>query len=203
MPVSITLCDRSAEMARAWRTAFPEQVGVTIMNQNIMTVPTDALVVPANSFGFTDGGIDVVVSGAIFDMGLQEKLRPRIQGEYGGELVIGQALVMATERHRIPYIVVAPTMRVPEDISTTVNAYLAMRAALLAVEGHNARTANPAARISSIVIPGLGTGVGKMPPSRSAYQMWRAYRTIILSDTEWTQTLEKQTAGHKKMREYI
>lgn len=200
MAVSITLCDRSNEMVRAWRSLFVDDAGVRIANENILTVGSDAVVVPANGFGFTDGGIDVVVSGAIFNMGLQDRLRPVIESTYAGELLVGQALVMATGHERIRHVVVAPTMRVPEDVSGTVNAFLSMRGALLAVMAHN-RSAAAGDQIISLAVPGLGTGVGKMPPERSAYQMWMAYRTVVLGDVEWSKALDKQAAMHRKMRE--
>jgi O-acetyl-ADP-ribose deacetylase (regulator of RNase III) len=198
--VSLILCDRSADMVAAWRAHFSDETGAKITRENILTVGADSLVVPSNAFGFTDGGIDVVVSGAIFNMGLQDRLRPLISERFAGELLVGQALVMPTGGERIRHIVVAPTMRVPEDASDTVNAYLAFRGALLAVEGHN-RQASQADRIMTLAVPGLGTGVGKMPPGRAAYQMWMAYRTVALGDTEWSKALDKQTAMHKKMRE--
>jgi O-acetyl-ADP-ribose deacetylase (regulator of RNase III) len=202
MAVSITLCDRSAEMVQAWKALFPEEAGIKIVNQNILTVAADTLVVPANAFGFTDGGVDIAVSGAIFNLGLQDRLQPMIAAEYAGELLVGQALVMPTpaSHDRFRAIVVAPTMRVPEDVSGTVNAFLAMRAILLAVNAYNQRV-QPADRIASIAVPGLCTGVGKMPAERAAYQMWIGYRTVALGDVEWSKTLEKQAGMHKKMRE--
>jgi O-acetyl-ADP-ribose deacetylase (regulator of RNase III) len=200
MAVSITLCDKSEAMVKAWRNYFADDTGIKAICQNILTVGTDAVVVPANAFGFTDGGVDVLVSGAIFDMGLQDTLRPLIAREYGGELLVGQAVIMATTNQRIRHIVVAPTMRIPEDVGNTVNAYLAMRGALIAIEQHNRANTAPN-RINSVAVPGLATGVGNMPFERSAYQMWIAYRTVMLGDVEWAQTLVKQSAIHKKMRD--
>lgn len=201
MAVSLILCDKSLDMVRAWRLQFPDELGIKIVQQNLLTVAADALVVPANSFGFTDGGVDVAVSGAIFDMGLQDRLRQQIDAEYAGELLIGQALIVATGSPRIRQVVVAPTMRVPEDVSGTVNAYLALRGVLLAVERHNQRSARNEDRINSLAVPGLCTGVGKMPYERAAYQMWLAYRTVVLGEVEWSRALDKQVAIHKKMRE--
>ncbi len=201
MAVSLIFCDKSLDLVRAWRLLFPDELGIKIVQQNILTVTADALVVPANSFGFTDGGVDVAVSGAIFDMGLQDRLRQLIDADYAGELLVGQALIVATGNPRIRQVVVAPTMRVPEDVSGTVNAYLALRGVLLAVEQYNRRVTRSEERITSLAVPGLCTGVGKMPPERAAYQMWLAYRTVVLGEVEWSRALDKQVAIHKKMRE--
>jgi len=50
---------------------------------------------------------------------------------------VGQALIVETYDAGIPFMVAAPTMRVPDDIRGTPNAYLAFRAALRAVKAHN------------------------------------------------------------------
>jgi O-acetyl-ADP-ribose deacetylase (regulator of RNase III) len=60
-------------------------------------------------------------------------------------------------------------MRVPESVAQTLNAYLAFRATLLAVVKHNRNS--PSQRIHSIVVPGLGTGIGAMDARRCAAQM--------------------------------
>jgi O-acetyl-ADP-ribose deacetylase (regulator of RNase III) len=202
MPVSLTLCDRSPELIQAWRRYFSDESGVKTANQNILTLNVDALAVPANAFGFTDGGVDMAISREIFDWRLQDTLHTLIEREYGGELLVGQALVLPTGSSRFRYVVVAPTMRVPDDVSDSVNAYLAMRAILRAVEAHNrAMKGRPAEQISSLAVPGLCTGTGKMPADRAANQMWTAYRSIIMGDLEWTKTLEKQIGHDKKMRQ--
>jgi hypothetical protein len=48
-------------------------------------------------------------------------------------------------------------MRVPQDISQTLNAYLAFRAALISIKGFNA---NDGRGIESVLCPGLGTLTG-------------------------------------------
>jgi O-acetyl-ADP-ribose deacetylase (regulator of RNase III) len=202
MPVALTLCDRSPELVQAWRRYFPIEGGVKIANHNILTLDVNALAVPANAFGFTDGGVDMAISKEIFDWGLQDRLRQLIEQHHGGELLVGQAMVMPTGSARFRYVIVAPTMRVPADVGSTVNAYLAMRAILLAAEAHNrAMQGRPAERIKSLAVPGLCTGTGKMPADRAAYQMWMAYRSIAMGDLEWTKSLEKQSDHDRKMRE--
>ena len=151
MPVPLTLCDRSPDMIAAWRRYFSDESGVKTANQNILTLNVDALAVPANAFGFTDGGVDMAISREVFDWRLQDTLHALIEREHGGELLVGQALVMPTGSSRFRYVVVAPTMRVPADVSGTVNAYLAMRAILRTVEKHNRSYARQAGRADSLV----------------------------------------------------
>jgi O-acetyl-ADP-ribose deacetylase (regulator of RNase III) len=202
MSVSLTLCDRSPDLVRAWRAYFPTDSGVKIANQNILTLNVDALAVPSNAFGFTDGGVDMAISKEIFDWGLQDTLRQQIQQHHGGELLVGQAMVMPTGSSRFRYVVVAPTMRVPTDVGSSTNAYLAMRAILLAAAAHNhALDDTSAKRIKSVAVPGLCTGTGKMPAERAAFQMWMAYRSIEMGDLEWTQSLDKQVEHDRKMRD--
>jgi len=65
-------------------------------------------------------------------------------------------------------------MRIPTNfnIDTSVNAYLAMKAILIKAKQDD--------RISSVAIPGLCTGVGRMQPIIAARQMFQAYKEIIL-----------------------
>jgi hypothetical protein len=63
-------------------------------------------------------------------------------------------------------------MRVPENVAQTLNAYLSFRAILLAVRGHNERGGAP---IRSLLVPGLGTGIGGMEARRCAAQMRMAF----------------------------
>jgi O-acetyl-ADP-ribose deacetylase (regulator of RNase III) len=123
-----------------------------------------------------DGGIDAVYT---YQLGpqVQERLRSLLAEHHGGELPVGQAVLVPTGREEIPWCISAPTMRVPADVSETVNAYLALRAALRAVLAHNAAGGQP---IRSVLCPGLGTAVGHMPPARCARQMKEAWvRTIL------------------------
>ena len=67
-------------------------------------------------------------------------------------------------------------MRVPQNIARTANAYLAFRAALRAVRDFNDRHGDP---ISRLLVPGLGTDNGFMPPLRAARQMRAAYEVVL------------------------
>ncbi|MCO4746768.1 MAG: macro domain-containing protein [Proteobacteria bacterium] len=170
----IHLRDRSAEVVDAWQAQLGSRADVTISQGDIFDVACDAIVSPANSFGFMDGGIDLVYS-RHFGWDLSERLQQKIQADFHGELLVGLATVVPTENTAIPWLISAPTMRVPLDVSGSANAYLAFRAALLAAEAHNGSGADA---IETVLCPGLATAVGRMPAARCAYQMHAALLAV-------------------------
>lgn len=99
-------------------------------------------------------------------------LRTILWEQYYGELLVGQAVVVdirkTNKKTPIPYLISAPTMRVPLDVSSTVNAYLAFTATL--------REASKYKDIQSILCPGLGTSIGKIPYANCAVQMHAAWQ---------------------------
>lgn len=99
-----------------------------------------------------------------------------LREQHFGELPVGQAVILPTGHAAIRWLVSAPTMRVPSSISRTLNVYFAFRAALIAVANHNAQAASP---IASLLVPGMGTGVGDVAPERAARQMRLAYDNIV------------------------
>jgi O-acetyl-ADP-ribose deacetylase (regulator of RNase III) len=176
--VAVYLRDISKDLVSAWEAEFADEADVHVSHGDILELKADAIVSPANSFGYMDGGIDLVYSN-FFGWDLEARLRELLAERHFGELPVGQAVVIPTQHESIPFLVSAPTMRVPSAISRTVNVYLAFRGALIAVLAHNERGSAP---ISSILVPGFGTGVGDMPPGRAAHQMKLAYRAILRGD---------------------
>jgi O-acetyl-ADP-ribose deacetylase (regulator of RNase III) len=166
----------SADVAAAWREAFAGCDDVEVSEGDIFGLAADAIVSPANSFGYMDGGIDGVYS-MHFGWDLSGRLRELLRRDWDGELPVGCAVIVETQDARIPYLVSAPTMRVPMNVSNTVNAYLAFRATLIAVRNHN--RVGPDIPIRSLLCPGLATGYGCMDPRRSARQMFHAYRLVV------------------------
>jgi O-acetyl-ADP-ribose deacetylase (regulator of RNase III) len=111
---------------------------------------------------------------------VQERLRERLARDFGGELPVGQAVIVPTGRNEIPWCISAPTMRIPGIVADTPNAYLAFRAALTAVLTHNRGKQQP---IRSILCPGLATAVGRMPVARCARQMRAAWNRVLGGDS--------------------
>jgi len=161
------LCD---ELARAFTGVRDVEVG----SGDIFDVTADAVVSPANSFGFMDGGIDLAYSER-FGWGLQARLQAVLREQHGGELPVGQAVIVSTGDAAIPWLVSAPTMRVPMNVAETANAYLAMRAALRAILAF----APDSGPIRSVTCPGLATLSGRMPFARAALQMRAAWDSVM------------------------
>ena len=106
------LRDRNVEVVEAWRAEFSNAPDVEVSHGEIFDLTADAIVSPANSFGFMDGGIDLVYSRR-FGWGLQARLQELLRAEHDGELPVGHAVVVATNDGPIPWLISAPTMRVP------------------------------------------------------------------------------------------
>lgn len=194
-PMRILLRDMNPALVDAWTSEFEGTPGVEISHGEIFDVTADAVVSPANSFGFMDGGIDYVYS-RHFGSSLESRLQAFLLAEYDSELPVGQAAIIATGTASIPWLISAPTMRVPMDVSRTANAYLAFRAALIAVRRHNA--SNPQ-QIQSILCPGLGTAVGRMAPRTCARQMLAALVAFRTGPAATPLSLALAAADHMLM----
>ncbi len=171
VPVRVSLCDRNPEVAHALAGRFDGAGRVEVLEGDLLELDCDALVSPANSFGFMDGGIDQAID-RFYGGAAQRAVLDRIAERFYGELPIGSATIITMPSRRFPFLVIAPTMRVPGDSRGTITAYLAMRAALAAILDHNKGSAG---RIACIAAPGLCTGVGAMLADESAAQMRAAY----------------------------
>lgn len=171
--MKIILTDLAPKILDAWAEFFSNEEDVTIVENNIAKIECDAIVSPANSFGFMDGGLDHALSER-FGWDLEKRLQKIIKELPEGELLVGQALILETGDKLVPFLISAPTMRIPTNfnIDTSINAYLAMKAILIKAKSDN--------RISSVAVPWLCTGVGRMQPIIAARQMFQAYKEIIL-----------------------
>jgi len=176
MEIIIYLRDTNNKIVNAWETLFCNYKNIKISCGDIFDLEADAIISPANSFGFMDGGIDLAYS-EYFGWDLEKKLQNVIQNKYFGEIPVGVATIIETGNEKIKYLISAPTMRLPEDVSNTLNAYLAFRASLIEVIKNNR---NKSQKIKSILCPGLGTLTGNISPEKCAKQMKFAYDKIIL-----------------------
>ncbi|MVN86506.1 Appr-1-p processing protein [Deinococcus sp. HMF7620] len=193
--LTLYLRDRNEEVVSGWQQQFALLPDVHVSQGDIFDLRADAVLSPANSFGFMDGGIDLVYTQR-FGWQLQERLQDELRRHFFGELPVGQALVIETYDAEIPYLICAPTMRVPSQVPESVNAYLAFRAALLAVREFQQE--HPGA-ITSVMSPGLCTAIGGMPGNRSAQQMAAAYGVCVLGQENRPMTLGQAVQEHHRL----
>ena len=182
--MNLVLAAVETPLADAWERFCGDLDFVRIHRGSIFDVPCDAMVSPANSFGFMDGGIDLLYS-RFFGWELEARLQTVIRERHHGELLVGAAEIVETGDAGVPYLIAAPTMRVPMVLKDSVNPYLAMRAVLLLVK-HGVFTdkARRGDRVGDVVrtiaVPGLGTGVGVVGPNTCARQMRAAIDDVLL-----------------------
>ena len=154
LPERILLVDRDAQLVAAWREVFREFSEVIPERRDFFEQPADAMVSPGNSFGIMDGGLDAAIRDALGPV-IEHRVQAILAEKHHAELAVGGVEIVETGDSRWPALVFAPTMRVPDDVSRTTNAYVAFRAILLAVRRHNAANAKP---IRSLLCPGCALG---------------------------------------------
>ena len=191
------LCDINADMTDAWLDSFFGVEAVEILQGDLLEAGADAVVAPDNSFGDMSGGLDKHIDD-YYHGAAQEAITARIQSELLGELPVGMAIVVPMQNMRLPFVVAAPTLRVPEDAAHKLNAYLAMRASLVAVHQHNQQSEAP---IRTLAVSGLCTGVGRMPCAVAARQMRTAYDAVV--GEEWKKVLHPVMAPYAFRRKGI
>jgi O-acetyl-ADP-ribose deacetylase (regulator of RNase III) len=197
--MNIVLADVDGGLINAWNDVASNNTYVTTHQGSIFGVECDALVSPANSFGFMDGSLDFSIS-EYFGWHVQDRLQDAIKSKHHGELLVGQVEIIPTDHDSIPYVISAPTMRVPMDIKGTANPYLAIRGVLLAVKYGIFKDGTPVKdRIKTIAFPGMGTGVGQISPQVFAEQMKQAVKDVIEEKFEFPQTIGHAEKSHREM----
>ena len=160
-PIINALLDQSQNPSRY--SGKPWEFDYEINQGDIFGPAVDAFVSPANSMGVMDGGIDRYYSD-IIGWHIGERLRKLIAEKDYGEFLVGEAIMVETDNEEFPYMISAPTMRTPRvlGIAGVENVFLATRAAVGLARFY---------KLKSIVIPGMGTGVGGVPVKDAAFAM--------------------------------
>lgn len=177
----VILCAVDDQMVRAWRTvADGHRLRVSVHEGSILDTGVDAVVSPANSHGFMRGGIDAVYARAFPD--IEHEVRHAVLHYHGGELPVGQAVIVPTGVDRPPWLISAPTMREPGEMLAvdTVHPYLAARAVFELWRDGTTDNRMPVRQVvESIAMPGLGTGVGNVDPGVCARQVAVAWDEVF------------------------
>jgi len=176
-----------AEFEKAFE-GFPD---VEVVFQRFEDTDFDCVVSAANAFGLMDDGVDQCITD-LFGVQMMHRVQQRIIHQFAGEQPVGTSIIvrgnesleyfgedpdeLAKEILKPnKYVAHTPTMRVPRDVMGSDNPYVAMKAALLAVQHHNRDVdcghLTQDTRINSLVTPGLATLCGRVPHDKAAKQM--------------------------------
>ena len=141
----------------------------------------DCMVTAGNSFGMMDGGIDGTAN--YFFGHIESAVQEAIVRDWAGELPVGAAIVLHVKpqplRARCRYMCYAPTMRVPGPCDpTSLQAYHAMRGALVSIRACSNDKQVAIERIDRIAVPLLCHGVGGMPVAKVLVQIRAAYESV-------------------------
>ena len=166
---------------------------------------THAVVTPGNSFGHMTGGFDKALVDLLgFD--LDDHVRDEIVNKEFGELNVGQAMMINPTGYKrdfefnnggsCPYIVYAPTMRVPGRISPGSSIpYMAMLAAMKVIATHNAvHRKSKESIIDTVLIALPGAATGEVPSETSIRQCLLAIEQVT-NQTKY-EHLNKDASEH-------
>lgn len=177
----LVLCAVDEPLARAWLSVLDTGDGsIRVHRGSVLDVPAQAIVSPANSFGWMRGGIDAVYARAFPEV--EQNVRSAILALHGGELPIGEAVIVPTGEAAPAWLISAPTMRQPGERlpADTVHPYLAARAVFLQWRDRQLEQDIEVRRvIDTIAMPGLGTGVGGVAPETCARQVAAAWDEVF------------------------
>ena len=181
-PLTLVLCAVSEPLAQAWDAAVDGRPDVRVHRGSVLEVAAQAVVSPANSFGWMRGGIDAVYAQAF--PAVEQHVRSAVLAYHGGELPVGEALIVPTGAADPPWLICAPTMRNPGELlpPDTVHPYLAARAVLRLWRDGTLDHGQPVrAAVHTIALPGMGPGVGGVSPETCARQVVAAWDEVMVS----------------------
>lgn len=149
---------------------------ISVIQGSILEAEADVIVNAANSHGIMGGGVAGVIKRAA---GQDVEDQARVQAP----IAVGQAVLTSGGKTTFKGIIHAPTMPKPGMRIPAQNVALATRAALMLADEK---------AFESMAIPGMGTGVGGVPPHDAAMKMVqkvrkfvsRTLRSVILVDVD-------------------
>jgi O-acetyl-ADP-ribose deacetylase (regulator of RNase III) len=173
---SLTLVLVAVDAPMAWRALAEGRPGLVVHEGSITDVDADAVVSPANSLGLMGGGIDAVY--ARWFPGISE----RVRAASGGDLPVGEAVIVPTGVERPAWLVSAPTMSRPgQRLPSDGAAARAAAGAVLRLWRDGTLPDDTPVRdaVHTIALPGLGTGVGGLTPEVCAQRVGEALEEVL------------------------
>lgn len=140
-------------------------LNVEVKRGDLTKERADAICNPANSLMFMGGG----AAGAIKRAGGDEIEREALRH---APVAVGRAIATTAGKLRARWVIHAPTMERPAMQTTEEKVYSATKAALECAESVSSQ---------SLILPGMGTGVGGLSPERAARAMVKALKEFAHS----------------------
>jgi len=130
-------------------------VDIEVIKGSLLEVDADVIVNPANSLGLMGGG----VAGLIKRFGGKEIEEEAVKK---APIEVGRAILTSAGSLKFKGVIHAPTMEEPAMVTTEEKVRKAVRAALKLADELG---------FESLAMPGMGTGVGRLPKEVSAKAM--------------------------------
>lgn len=172
--IKIEICIPTKETYDIANNIFRDVENIYIVLTSITHASHTAIISPGNSFAEMNGGVDGIINTLLSSYTpftyIQNDVKMLINNKYCGELPIGHSVILYTLHPKHNILIYTPTMRVAEDVSTTLNAYIAFRSALLLLQQY---------AIDSASTTLFCTGAGNMDVKTACLQMKEAYLSIL------------------------
>ncbi|MBN2459302.1 macro domain-containing protein [Candidatus Woesearchaeota archaeon] len=141
---------------------------IIVKNSSITTCEVEAIVNPANSFGYMGGGVAGVIKKVGGDIIEEEAISK-------APIQVGEAAITGAGDLVCKKVIHAPTMHNPAERTDPHKVFCATKAALELADNEGFR---------SIAIPGMGTGVGGLKKTEAAKSMLKAIKSIKFKSIE-------------------
>jgi O-acetyl-ADP-ribose deacetylase (regulator of RNase III) len=139
-------------------------VVIKVVRGDLTETEADAIVNPANSFGYMSGGVAL----AIKRVGGEEIEREAVDK---APTAVGKAVATTAGKLKARFVIHAPTMKNPAGETDGEKVKLATLAALKCAEEKGAK---------SIAFPGMGSGVGGLPYKAATDAMAEAVKQFSM-----------------------
>lgn len=161
----LILYDINKKLCEQWKFQFKKYPDVKIVNCNFKDLKADYAVTAGNSYGWMTGGVDLAVR-EYYGQEIQDTIQSIIFTLPGRYLPIGQSICIETKDKLKPYLIYAPTMSLPSQISGLEVFYVFAK--LLQIY-----------KFQTIACCGLGTLTGGITEEECAKQMRLAYEHVL------------------------
>ncbi len=146
---------------------------IEVSMKSIVNGSYSTIIAPGNSFAEMNGGADGIInyhlSSYTPDKYIQNDVKEIINSRFAGELPVGQSILVKTNHPKHTHLIYSPTMRVAEDVSNTLNAYLSFRSVVLLLKEYGLSASTPI----------FCSGAGGMSVTKACKQMKEAYLSVI------------------------